>query len=148
DGYWTAAAHELGHMHGICDEEYIPNVYAGNPAKGFWVSGKQKIENSICLMGDAPAHQSTDARWIDDPHYFQLFRQFVSNRADPAVVLVSALLYKNGTADLRPWYFAPTGRLADESIPGNYSVRVLDFSGQVLSEVTLPISFTMHVLPF
>jgi len=70
-----------------------------------------------------------------------------STPADPAVVLVSAMLNKNGTADLRSWYYAPTGRVADASIPGNYSVRVLDFGEHVLAEVTLPVTFKLNVEP-
>ncbi len=78
EGYWTAAAHELGHMHGLaCDtEEYTANP-PGNPASGFWVSrGKEILIGNYCFMGNAPLHDIDD-RWIDNPHYIQLFKSFL-----------------------------------------------------------------------
>lgn len=96
-------------------------------------------------MGNGPL-RSIDTWWIDNADYVHLFQQFRTAPTDPEVVLVAALLHSDGTVTFRPWYFLPSGT-ADQSVPGNYAVRVLDNAGQTLAELTLPISFTIHVEP-
>jgi hypothetical protein len=148
EGYWTAAAHEFGHMYGLAcaQEEYNANpLLGGNPASGFWVSRKTPVNNSVCFMGNGPL-RTIETRWVDTPDYEHLFRKFRTIPNDPEILVVTALLHSDGSVELRPWFFLQNGE-ASESLPGNYAVRVLDSAGQILAEVSLPVDFTMLVEP-
>ncbi len=143
---WTAAAHELGHMHGICvqPEEYESHP-PGNPANGFWVSAGEEIKNSTCFMGNSPSH-TIDTRWVEDNDYNILFRALRVDKKDPAMMVVTGMLHLDGTVELRPWYFMSNGTV-DSSAPGDYAVRVLDSTGHLLSETTVPVEFVVYTQP-
>lgn len=53
---------------------------------------------------------------------------------------MTAILHTDGTLDLHPWYDIPSGQ-ATPSMPSDYTVRVLDGTGQLLSETGIPVSF-------
>jgi len=151
EGAWTAVAHELGHLEGLQvrpeKEEYELNPNGiGNPTTGFWVDGNLPISFAYCFMGTEEIHEKLESlsRWVDAPHYTQLFANLPTK--DPEVLLLTALLHKDGTVDLGPLYDIPNG-LATEALPGDYAVRVLNASGQILAQTTFPVSFTMQAEP-
>ena len=149
EGHWSTAAHELGHVYGLApapEEEEYDEVFPGRSASGYFVDGNILVEQSICFMGTSPDHPGFLDRWIDAGHYVQLQHEL---RAfpDPELLLVTGLLHSSGRLELQPWYFRPEGRIT-QSRPGDGVVRVRDASGQILAEVTFPISFTAFVEPF
>jgi len=156
EGAWTAGAHELGHLHGLQldEEEYIVQngvvTYPGNLANGFWVNANKPIFFSTCFMGASELHPDLVSplvsRWVDKNHYVQLFQKRTSS-SDPEVLLVTAVLHADGTLDLRSWYDIPNGQIT-KSMPGEYTVRMLDGTRQTLAEISVPVSFTVEVEPF
>ena len=155
EGYWTASAHEVAHMYGIAEEEYITNP-PGNPARGFWVLQQTPVENSHCFMGSGPlGNDNFDPsrgmlnRWVDEPHYAHLFRQLevTDGTGSSAVLLVSGLLLADGQVIFGPWRLLPN-REVTPSRPGDYSVRALDKSGQVLNQTSMPVTFAFEVEPY
>jgi hypothetical protein len=160
-GRWTAPAHELGHVAGLrCgkgNDEYMTvppkgnlvGAPGGDPAMPFFVfDGNNRLEISgrYCFMGTT-TRETLDTRWIDGADYAALFRYFRSVAADPEILVVSAILWKDGRVDLRPWFHMEAGDPA-VSIEGNYRIRVLNANGSVVSELTLPVDFAVQIEPF
>ena len=148
EGYWTVAAHELGHMFGLrCDPEEYESDPPGILSNGFWVDRRIPVSSVPCFMGFSPDPRTLDTRWIDVDDYKALFRALRTDPVDPEALLVAALVHRDGTVDLRPWYFMPATTLT-ESVPGgNYAVRVTDAGGSVLWTVEVPVDFRMMVEP-
>ncbi len=68
----STAAHELGHMYGIEEEEYNTDPPNKSAAPGYWVDrsipiigGTENGSDRFCLMGSSPKDKS----WIDREHY-------------------------------------------------------------------------------
>ena len=142
DGYWTAAAHELGHTYGLWPsrnngpEEY-EKYPQGVPADGYWVAMRRAIANTFCMMtGTGPA-RSFDL-WIDRDDYAALFREMRVQSDDPELLLVTGSIYPDGRVN---WY--KTLRL-EAGIPdntsGNYTLEFLDTSGNLVSQVDFAAS--------
>jgi len=146
-GYWTTAAHEIGHTYGLYDE-YLggrtkkPIEHPdGDWASGFWVAHREPKENTHCFMGTGN-FESFD-RWICDESFSELLSKFRVG-TDPEIIGVSGLIFKNGTVQIGNWYYLPYG---DPDIPigqtGNYTIKYLDAQDLVLSETAFNLSFTV-----
>jgi hypothetical protein len=144
EGYWSTAAHELGHMYWIDEEEYETAPPDGREASGYFVEGDRSVD-SICFMGSGDNHSAFLDRWVDPGHYVQLQNELRVS-PDPEVILVTGFLHSSGGFEARPWYFRPDG-FVTESKPGDGIIRVRTANGTILAEVTFPVSFTQHVEP-
>jgi hypothetical protein len=165
EGYWTTAAHEIGHTFGlwikipfISKEEYEINP-PGNPARGYWVERKMDIINGICFMGYATEsprtfmYNATHHVWVDNEDYEILFKSFRIggwfDLFDPEfrwAVTVGGLIYRNGTIRLAPLYYVENAS-ADYPFPGNASLLVLDWGGRVIDSVNFSVWFIAFVEP-
>ncbi len=158
--FWTVTAHEVGHLNGLPvnpafgtngKEEYN-STYDGNPASGFWVDNDTNVSGSTCFMGNAPfktddrSQNNPLGRWIDGPDYVHLFKNFATDPSDPEGLLVSGLIFKNGTVVLGNWYSFSNGTL--DSLPqGNFSIQTLDRMGNVLNQTSFNAAFTLDFDP-
>jgi len=142
EGSWTTAAHVLGHMHGITLEEFT--LPACNPAEGYWVARHERIEGRVCFMCSGSEHD-LDTHWVDTEHYRHLFESLGTPSTAPEVLLVSGFLDLAGTFEPSGWYLLPGGRLTESGPPGDHAVRILDGSGQVVSEVAFAVEFERNV---
>lgn len=174
DGYYTPAAHEIGHSFGLGikyypplnqpgpDEEYkiiynddcTPNIeksYLGNSASGFWVEEKKSIENAICFMGTTPDLPKETLpqnlnRWICDKDYHHLFN-VLKKGTDPNILLVNGYISKDDKIELGKWYYLEN-REIDDILPGEYSVELLDKNGEIVDEIKFVVHFFMFIEPF
>jgi len=153
DGYYTPAAHEIGHSFGlgikyakplnlpVPDEEYH-GVYEGNPAKGFWVEEKKSID-AICLMGSTPALPKgtlpqDSNRWIENKDYYHLF-DALKKGVDPNILLITGFINKDDKIEFRKWYYLE--RVIDDILPGEYSVVFLNKNREIIDETEFTIPF-------
>jgi hypothetical protein len=149
DGNSTGAAHELGHTFGFNnppfeDEEYKHTLpLPGSPASGFNIVTNQIVGNSYCLMG---IRQPIINTWVDQPHFARFFNALKTNPGDPELLTVSAVLHADGSIDPQPSYVVAAG-IPTPSAPGDYTVSVLDASGQILSSVSVTARFELNVEP-
>jgi len=152
EGNWAVTAHEIGHTYKLHlnPEEYTSSP-PGNTASGFWAAKQKEILNGICFMGFSGNKYSFDyspgkPEWIDNEDYKHLFEQFRVNKADPEILLVNGILYKDGTMELGSWYRLESG-IVDNVIPGDYSIQILDKNGQIISDTNFDMPFMMNVDP-
>jgi hypothetical protein len=166
-GFWTAAAHEIGHSYGMWTNQYEEyQVYnLGKPASGYWAhvddwdfnpanghmaSGPIR-ENAVCFMGMLAPYQkyaetvNSELRqvWVDNEDYEHLLRSLCKN--DPEVLFLSGNLFRNGTVNLNPWYKL-ANRTADIELGafGNYSVLFKDAQGNILGQTGFNVSMTTN----
>ena len=145
EGHWTTTAHELGHTLGSLwlspfpGEEYDANP-PGNIARGFWVEEKKPIENATCFMGLAYDFETFEDNWIDNGDYESLFKKFLVNESDPEILLISGVVSKDDSIELRNWYRLPEGTI-DQSVVGDYTVQLLNASGGIVDEFPFDVSF-------
>jgi hypothetical protein len=167
--YWTATAHEIGHSYGLnlprwrwwppgweSTEEYDVNP-PGNSASGFYVKGNKYINDAFCFMGVGVSrleigqgttflfrnnvYSYADGIWICDETYKSLFEKFRVSQEDPEVLLVSGIMFKDGTVELGTLYRLAEGEV--DYIPeGNYSIRFLDADEQTIGEINFDAHFT------
>ncbi|MCJ7646386.1 hypothetical protein MUO65_05745, partial [bacterium] len=108
--------------------------------------------NGICFMGYGPANGSETFKygnrdvWIDDADYKKLFEVFRTNKTDPDILLVHGVISKEGTIHLGRQYMVKNG-MTDYIIPGNYSVELADFNGQVIANIPFLTGFYMYADP-
>ena len=173
-GDWTSTAHEIYHTYswGLGSigswarwaqplgpgEEYETNPPDGNPASGFWVSegkevypfNKETQKGSFCFMGsyatDDSFNYGLNPIWICKEDYITLFKEFRVDKTDPDVILVNGYISKDGTITLKKLYMVEEGK-ADDIMPGDYSIEVLDNTGQLLTEIPFYTSFYANADP-
>lgn len=154
EGYWTAAAHEVGHFFGLPigdEEEYkfdkilCKTTYSGNSANGFWVERETSIEGSICFMGTGPKYSFE--RWVDNECYETLFRKLREHKNDPEVFILNGIIFKDGTIELKRSLYLSNVEL-EQPTPGDYSIQLVDQTGSVIQEISFEPSFEMYVEPF
>lgn len=143
EGYWTSAAHALGHMLGIAQEEYALPVC--NDAEGYWVARQTRIDDRVCFLCSPVAHD-LQTHWVDEAHYGHLFGRLEVSIAAPEALLVSGFLLADGSFEPSAWYLLP-GATISRSLPGNHAVRILNAARQVVAEAAFPVAFEMHVEP-
>lgn len=152
EGTDAVAAHELGHqLRAGLPEEYL-TAHAefglpGNPAAGFWVAGNQFIDKGICFMGNQLFFNNptqVGKTWVDNNHYEFFFNQLTQTSSDPEILLIGAIVHKNGKIDLLQWtHFDagfPTPNLAPES-PDDYIVQIADAVGGVVEQRRVSVTF-------
>jgi len=158
---WDAVAHEVGHTYKLPvsgSEEYGPDCKPiGSATTGFWVAKSKLIENSYCLMGCAmkddpenPDNYELDfdlgKRWICKLCYESLFGDFRKNRSDPDVMLVSGVVWNDGRVELEPFYLLKN-KVLHNIQPGEFSVVLTDYSGNVITETPFVVRFQINIDP-
>lgn len=158
-GTWEALGHELGHTYQLSNPDRLedacdlPPIF-GAPSRGFWVDEREPI-NLDSVVGDQPAAQPSRSMmgdgpdgafpkpngWITPRDYEFLFGQLAIDPTDPALLLVTGAVHRDGRVDWAPLYQLPTG-IVDDSGPGDYAVQVLDAVGNVLSRTTFGLNFS------
>jgi len=94
--------------------------------------GNEVVPLTYCFMGT----ESDLDLWICESDYKRLFEKFRINPADPEILLVSGLIFKNGTVQLEHWYRRFNGTLDYPfGTNGNYYVILLNSQGGVLGKV-------------
>ncbi|MCX6653540.1 MAG: hypothetical protein NTY03_00305 [Candidatus Bathyarchaeota archaeon] len=142
DGYYSGAAHEIGHTLGLyvsSYEEYeIPEVVSRDEP-GYRATGVSVIDNYVIdswdIMGAGPLGKPYDS-WVMTSTYEDLTRALRSTTADPDLILVSGILHKDGAGTVTyidssiPWYrFTGTPHT---TTPGSYSVKFMGVNGVIL----------------
>jgi len=159
-GYWTAVAHEVGHVFGLwTDEEQYDVVEPGFRADGFWVQERTEIVNGASFMGYAGAYRSLshtakyDYRpiWVADVDYADLFSRFNPGRhgaveMESDVLLVTGIISREGTVEIGKLYMVEGGML-EHTTPGDYSAQILDADGLILTDIPFHTAFEMNVNP-
>jgi len=153
EGYWYGVAHELAHRFGLND-----HCTTSSPVYGYWVAderpiGVESVPEYYCLFGNAQdwpniwRHLPPDAKeWICPSTYNDLLNKLPSKK-DPETLLISGLAFENGTMLLDPMYhfyqdsFAPDIQLGED---GNYTLKFLDRSGELLSQTGFNMSFEVY----
>ncbi len=149
DGYYTAGAHEVGHIYGLNwgagNEEYNTNPNKiGNTASGVWAANGQWIKG-YNFMGLAE-YGKVQSTWVNQSTYQNLFNQ-MKTTSDPEILLANGLIYKNGTVEfLQTWYHLPQGT-PDTLISGDYALRFVNATGYVLSTTSFDASFFVQIDP-
>jgi hypothetical protein len=147
-GYYTAAAHEVGHLSKLywppTSEEYA--IYPkGLNCSGIWPD-KNQWRNGTDIMWYA-YNRTLDYAWIDSSTYLQLLSKTRVTSTDPPILVVSGLIYKNGTVSTDNWYQLASGIPTDGIVPGNYLIECLDANGKVLSTTSFDAPFTAQIDP-
>ncbi|MCJ7634234.1 PxKF domain-containing protein, partial [Candidatus Bathyarchaeota archaeon] len=149
DSYYTATAHEVGHIYGLNwgagNEEYNTNPNKiGNTASGVWAANGQWIKG-YNFMGLAE-YGKVQSTWVNQSTYQNLFN-LMKTTSDPEILLANGLIYENGTVEfLQTWYHLPQGT-PDTLIPGDYALRFVNATGYVLSTTSFDASFFVQIDP-
>jgi len=152
DDYWTAAAHELGHAHGLWmvgPEEY--DLYdGGRDAWGYWVRNQTEIKNGQCFMGSAGDRESffynnDTPVWVDNEDYEVLFKERLQDKTDPEILLLSGWVEQDGTIFINPLY--RTNGNIDEISGDEYTLNLLDFDGNLIDSFGFDVSFELRGNP-
>ncbi|MGA3192837.1 MAG: carboxypeptidase regulatory-like domain-containing protein [Candidatus Bathyarchaeia archaeon] len=149
DGYYTAAAHEVGHTFGLnwppTSEEYVTYPLNGKATSGIWPAQNQ-WRTGYDIMGTAP-YRTLDLTWIDSTSYAQLLSMTKAAGNDPPLLIVSGLIYKDGTVVLpQTWYQLQSG-VPDTVVPGNYALQFYDSSGRLISTTSFDAPFYVQIDP-
>jgi hypothetical protein len=85
--------------------------------------------------------------WIDAEDYSTLIAR-LRPEVDPPSLMISGFVDRQGAFSPAAWDYLPNATLSDDEVlPSgqHYAIKVLDRAGQVLSETTRPLPFTMFV---
>ena len=140
EGTRATIAHEIGHMYGLDDEDPLINI-----PSGFWVTKHQPIEDPLyrCFMTGTELWP-----WVCNECYTHLFKEFRAGKTDPVILLVDGVIYKDGAIELGEWYKVEEGKDdLEEIVPGDYSLQILDESGNILQEVSFSPKFQVFAAP-
>jgi hypothetical protein len=85
-------------------------------------------------------------RWTTPGDFAELFRQFRSDQADPAVLLITGTISQQGTAKLGEMYLSAKGTTSTPK-PGDGLIRVLDVKGNALTQLSFPFDFRAFIDP-
>ena len=145
DGYYSAVAHEIGHVFGLYYG--IPEQYTlfnpGAPANGFWVEQNQ-WRSGYDFMGLSTLRSTTSA-WVSTDLTFEPIFSVVKTAPDPRIIFVNGMIYRDGSVELPPeWYYLPYGT-ADTVPAGDFAVRFTTASGTY--ETSFAAQFFMNLDP-
>jgi hypothetical protein len=147
DGYYSAAAHEIGHTFGLYYGE--PEQYTlydpGAPANGFRPD-QNEWRNGYDFMGLSP-FQSTSSVWVNTDFTFEPIFGSLKTPGDPGIILVNGIIYDNGTVELPlTWYSFPSG--TPDTVPdGRFALRFINASDMVVGMTSFEAEFFLHVDP-
>ena len=160
EGFWTAAAHEIGHTFYLDDEYGTPNAdcteqILGITVDGYWVAKQKHVKDAKGFMGTAPEEgelfpdgsDQPPNRWVTKDNWYKLMRALDSERPDPELLLISGLIDLDGTVKLYRWLTLPKG-VPDFPETGSYTIRLSDQAGATLLTAPFDISFSLNVDPF
>jgi hypothetical protein len=155
NGDFATPAHELGHSYNILGG---PDMHTTDmPASGYWFAFSADVNpnnNSTTLDymnfdGDpALNYPSTMAaasmvpNWSTSADFSYLFKKFAGFTPDPEVLLVAGTIGKNNVVQFSASYRSQTGS-ASVSESGDGELRVKDSNGNVVAELTFPVSFAV-----
>ena len=157
-GYWTAAAHEIGHSYGlrIDEEEYITyESEGGAKAEGFWVNEKIQIIDGICFMGAASYKNSykfdMDSYYlICNEDYENLLevlgpnnKKISNDNKQSNTLFIRGTALKNGTAEIES-VFALNDIKPEIPNEGNYSIEMFDQNNNFLLNYSFDIPFLLY----
>jgi len=147
DGYWTVPAHEVAHTFGLyygVPEEYI---LPGNP---FPASGVQSSagewRNGYSFMSVAE-YQDTALTWVNSSSTYEyLFTKTRVIQNDPEILLVSGIIYDDGTVEFPlDWIHMQEG-IPDTLIAGDYSLNFVSAGGTTTRDpISFGLSFTLQI---
>jgi uncharacterized repeat protein (TIGR03803 family) len=151
DGHWESVPHELGHSYGLThpwdNSSVNPCWFPPGPptsGPGYWIEKNIPITNLDSLMSwvrQVPVFPSP-TQWISAPDYQRLLTQeFSLTHADPEVLLVAGVMYRDGHVELAPSYRLQSGT-PREGTSGQFSLQVLDSANQIISRSGFEVSFT------
>jgi hypothetical protein len=152
DGYYTAAAHEIGHTYnqyigGLAFEEYSRYPQNGKATSGVSAQLGQ-WRTGFDIMG-AVGYQTTDLNWIWNDTYAKILNRVVSTATDPEILVASGLIYKDGRVvlnELNGWYHIQGG-VPDDIVPGDFSLNFVDKNGNTISETSFDAPFFASIDP-
>ena len=156
----TATAHEISHTFGWVtpghpledpdNPRHLPSTLA---APGYWVSCRTEIpaRGAVCgsvTVGPASFEDFTyhDGvpnvdRWIHKSTFEFLLSKLTLDPADPEVILLSGLVFKDNTVAFDPWYKIDGPADIPLDHPGSYRVVYLDKRGNRLAETGFDLNF-------
>jgi hypothetical protein len=125
----------------------VPEQYQVYPPQGKAASGVSSVDGTwrtgYDFMGIAP-YETTSFTWVTDSTYEDIFKQTSINPADPEILLVSGIVYSNGTVDTStlPWYHLEDG-IPDTLTPGNYSLDFIARGEKLLNRTSFDLQFSV-----
>jgi len=152
DGYYSAAAHEIGHVYGLYFG--IPEQYKtydpGAPATGYWPAQNQ-WRTGYDFMG-LSVYKSTTSTWVSTSLAFEPLFRVLKTSADPQIIRVSGIIYKDPvtgaiTADMSDsWFTIPSG--TPDNVPaGSHFALKFTVNGGGTVEVPFDAQFYMNLDP-
>lgn len=148
-GEVSTVVHEIGHTYGLGDD-----YYGGSPGGGTQVcergSGycvRNREEKRLLPTFMHGVFEPPSDYWISRQDYSILLNEFTV--ADPEVLLVGGVIYKDNTATFdKTWYRMTEGveDIRDGSV-GNYYIVLLDSTGNTLSRAGFNITFYLLADP-
>jgi uncharacterized repeat protein (TIGR02543 family) len=122
DGYYSAAAHEIGHTFGLyygVPEEYV-TFNPGMPSNGYYPAQNQ-WRAGYDFMGLSP-YKSTTTMWVNTSSTYEPIFASLKTPNDPQILLVNGIIYDNGAVELPfTWYSMPYG--TPDTVPTGESPR-------------------------
>ncbi len=137
------AAHEIAHTFGL-PEGYVGCFFPSKiTVDGYQVRDNQEISGRFDFM-DVPEPNDQKA-WISKQNWDILTEKLRETAADPALLMISGLLHRDGRIELSPWS-SFTG-IPDFIEPGQYSIIMKNQDGTTLNNIPFAADFTMNIDP-
>ena len=137
-------SHEIGHTYGLTDDYKMVNGQAvsifGMTCSGYWVATKRVVTSCYSFM-DLADYGAVNKYWVSVNEYNTLLTKL--SAADPETVLVSGLIWKNGTATLGDSHRIPDGHVDFENSCGDFYIILLDRNGNLLSRTGFNASYSL-----
>jgi len=115
------------------------------PAPGYWVAKRlpKTYPPTVDFMDssgpvDAPVEE---VQWISEETFDYLLQQLKVDPADPKVIGISGILFKNGTMMLDPWYRFNSTLDIPLGNTGNITILYADEYGSTIDQTGFNISF-------
>ena len=144
EGYYAVPAHEVAHTFGLyygVPEEYslpgAPFTASGvSASNGAWKTGYSFM--SLAQYG------TTDLTWVNTATTYEyLFSKTVLIPNDPDILLVSGVIYDDGTVEFPLDWIHMVG-YEDTIEPGDYLLRYIDADGNTLREISFNATFSLQ----
>jgi len=151
DGYYSGAAHEIGHTFGLyygVPEQYV-NFNPGLPCNGYWAE-QNEWRSGYDFMGLAP-YQSTASVWVNTDSTFEpLFSSLKTTPNDPQILLVNGIIYEvDGVVTVElpyTWYSLPHGTPDTGPEGERFALRFTRADGSTV-ETSFDAQFSINLDP-